>query len=150
MLRGAAFFVAWWLALAGLWLLAIGVFTRTELVAALLAGAPAAGAVVLVRRRQLLRFRFRPAWLLEAKGVPWHVVRELLIVLLALAERPRSRWEELPFPTGQQDAQSAARRGFAAWAGTLSSNSLVTDLDCDRNIAVVHHLHPKRASRSVL
>jgi len=69
------FFVAWWLALAALWLLAIGVVTRTELVAALLGGAASACAVLAVRRQQLLRFRFRPRWLLDARSVPWQIVR---------------------------------------------------------------------------
>lgn len=145
-----AFWLLWTAALTAFWLLAIGVFNRTDAAAALIAGAAAASTMVTVRRRGLLAFRFRSRWLLEARLAPWYVLREFDVVLVALVRRPRSRWRELPFRTGRADAVSTARRGFFTWAGTVSPNTIVVDMDSESDVAVVHELDPRRAHDSVV
>lgn len=142
MARGAIVFAAWWTALTALWLLALGAMTRTDLVAGLLAGAASATAVLVVRHERLFRFRFRARWLLEARAVPWQMLRDSVVVVAALVRRPRSLWRERPFPAGDVNA---GRRAFLAWAGSLGPNTVVVDIDREREVALVHDLDPKRA-----
>jgi multisubunit Na+/H+ antiporter MnhE subunit len=147
--RGAIVFAAWWSALTALWLLAAGALTRTELVAGLLAGAVSATSMLVVRHQRLFRFGFRARWLLDARAAPWQVLRDSVVVLAALARGPRSLWRERPFPAGGADAASAGRRAFHAWAGSLGPNTVVVDIDRDRDVALVHDLDPKRARNSI-
>jgi multisubunit Na+/H+ antiporter MnhE subunit len=144
--RGAIVFAAWWAALTALWLLAVGALTRTELVAGSLAGAVAATSVLLLRHQRLFRFGFCARWLLDARAVPWHVVRDSIVVLAALARRPRSLWRERPFPAGDANR---GRRAFLAWAGSLGPNTVVVDVDRERDVALVHDLDAKRARDSI-
>jgi multisubunit Na+/H+ antiporter MnhE subunit len=144
--RGAIAFAASWAALTALWLLAVGAMTRTDLVAGLLAGAASAASVILLRHQRLFRFGFRARWLLDARAVPWQVVRDSVVVLAALARRPRSLWRERPFPAGDANA---GRRAFLAWAGSLGPNTVVVDIDRERHVALVHDLDPKRARDSI-
>lgn len=142
MARGAIVFAAWWAALTALWLLAVGSMTRTELVAGLLAGAAAATSMLVVRRPGLFRFGIRARWLLEARAVPWNVLRDSVVVLLALVRPTRSLWRERAFPA----ARSPGGRAFFSWAGSVAPNTIVADVD---EVALVHDLDSRRARGSI-
>jgi multisubunit Na+/H+ antiporter MnhE subunit len=139
--RGAGAFVAVWAALTALWLLAVGAFNPTDVVAGALAAAVAAGAAVLVERRRLAPFDFRPRLLLELRGAPWRVLRGSLVVLAALPGA-RSAWEERRL----RNATPAARRAFVSWLESLGPNAVVVDVDAERGVELVHLLDAKRAS----
>ncbi len=147
--RGAIVFAACWAALTALWLLAVGAMTRTDLVAGILAAMASATSVLVVRRLRLFDFRFRACWLLDARAVPWQLVRDSVVVA-ALVRRPRSLWRARPFPAGGPDAASAGQRAFFAWAGSLGPNTVVVDVDRERDVALVHDLDAKRARDSIL
>jgi multisubunit Na+/H+ antiporter MnhE subunit len=140
--RGAGAFVAVWAALTALWLLAVGAFDRTDVVAGVLAGAVAATAALLVGRERLAPFDFRAGWLLELRSVPWRVLRDSVVVLAALVRRVRGAWDERPVT----NARPAGRRAFLAWLGSLGPNTVVVDVDAERGVELVHSLDAKRAS----
>jgi uncharacterized protein YbjT (DUF2867 family) len=141
-LRAAIVFAAWWAVLTALWLLAVGTMSRTELVAGLLAGAAATVSMLVVRRLRLFRFELQPRWVLEARSVPWQILRDSFVVLAALVRPSRSLWREREFP----EARSAGGRAFFSWAGSLPPNTIVVDAD---DAALVHDLDAKRARNSI-
>lgn len=149
MLSPALFWLAWAAAMTLFWLLAIGVFSRLELVAALLGGAIAATAMLTVRRQRLLGFVPDPPWLARLPRALWQIVREFGVVAAALITRPAGLWRGLEFPAGGDDARSAGRRAIATWGETLSPNSILVDIDRD-GVALRHDLDPRQAPDRVL
>jgi len=153
--RTFRFVALWWLALVGWWVLLVGTNAGLELVAGACAAGLGTAFAVDVRRRRLLRFRFEPRWLAKTLNAPWKVVRELGIVLWALAlhltrVRPvRSAYRAFAFPAGRSDSISAGRRAVATLADGLSPNTLPVDMDCERGVVLRHELDPRRASNDL-
>jgi hypothetical protein len=151
----ARFALLWWLALFGWWVVLVGTNAGSELIAGGCAALVAALLAVGVRHQRLLRFRFELRWLAKTLKVPWNVVRELAVVFRALAlhlsgvRRVNSRYRTLPFPTGGQDATSAARRAVASVADAISPNAFPVDMDCERDVVLHHELDPRHASNDV-
>jgi hypothetical protein len=149
--RTLRFVVLWWLALAGWWILLVGTNAGLEEVAGACAAGLGTAFAVVLRRRQLLRFRFEAAWLVKALLSLWKIVRELGVVTWALAlhvtrARPvASAYRAIPFPAGRANSVSAGRRAVAALADSLSPNTLPVDVDLERNVALRHELDPRRA-----
>jgi hypothetical protein len=154
-MRTIRFAVLWWLALAGWWVVLVGTNAGLELIAGACAAAIGTALAVGLRRQRLLRFRFEPGWLAKTHRVPWKVVKELGVVLWALAlhlarVRPvRSAYRAFPFPTGRADAVSAGRRAVATLADAVSPNTLPLDMDCERGVVLRHELDPRRASNEL-
>jgi hypothetical protein len=154
-MRTVRFIVLWWLALVGWWVLLVGTNAGLELVA----GACAAGFATIfaagLRRQRLLGFRFEPRRLVNMLNAPWKVVRELVVVMWALAldltgARPvRSAYRAFLFPAGRSDAVSAGRRAAVTLADALSPNTLPLDMDCERGVVLRHELDPRRASNDL-
>jgi hypothetical protein len=148
----AIFVLLWWLALFGWWVVLVGTNAGLELIAGACAALIAALIALGLRRRGLLRYRFEGRWLAKLLTVPWKVVRELGVVLGALAlhmagqRRLSSRYRAFEFPAGGDDATSAGRRALAVEADALSANTLPVDVDCERGVALRHELDPRRAS----
>jgi hypothetical protein len=146
------FAALWWLALAGWWILLVGTNAGLEEIAGACAATLGTAFAVVLRRRQLLRFRFEAVWLAKALQAPWKIVQELAFVAWALAlhvarARPvSSAYRAIPFPAGRADAVSAGRRAVATLADSLSPNTLPLDVDPERNIALRHELDPRHAS----
>jgi hypothetical protein len=145
----------WWLVLSGLWVVMQGTNERMELAAG--AGAAALGATLLelVRRRGLLRFAPAVGAVAQVGRVPFQVVREFLVLSGALAldltrrRRIRSAWVAVPFKTGGEDAVSAGNRAVLTLLDNVSPNTIVADVDCERNVALNHDLVPGRAPKTV-
>lgn len=148
----ARFVLLWWIATFGWWVLLVGTNSGSELIAAACAASVTALFAFVLRRQRLLRFRFEGAWLARTLKIPWNVVRELVVVLWALAlqlaraREVRSSYRALTFPTGRQDAVSAGRRAVASVADAISPNSFPVDMDCERGVVLHHELDPRRAS----
>jgi hypothetical protein len=154
-MRTTRFVVLWWLALFGWWVLLVGTNAGLELIAAACAALLGTGLAFGVRRQRLLRFRFKSRWLAKAVKEPYVIVRELVVVLWALAlhlvrVRPvESAYRAIPFPAGREDAVSAGRRAIATLTDSLSPNTLPVDIDIERGVALRHELDPRRASNDM-
>jgi hypothetical protein len=85
-------------------------------------------------------FRPRARWLLRAGALPWWIVRDGALVLVALVTRRRGRFMTVPFPTGGDDARAQARRAIAFGAGSAGPNTYA--IGCDEDVLVVHQLVP--------
>lgn len=153
-MRTARFAALWWLALGGWWLLLVGTNSGLELIAGACAATLGTGLAFGVRGR-LLRFRFEPRWLVKTLKEPYVIVRELAVVLWALAlhlagVRPvDSGYRAIPFPAGHEDAVSAGRRAVATLTDSVSPNTLPVDIDLERGVALRHELDPRRASNEM-
>jgi multisubunit Na+/H+ antiporter MnhE subunit len=145
----------WWLALFGLWLLFVGTRERYELIGGACAAAVGAAFADALRGEGLLRFRFEELGWLASRGVPWKILRDFGVLVWALAlhltraRSVRSAYVAVPFAAGGSDASSAGRRALATVLGTISPNSVVLDIDPERNVALRHDLVPSRAGDSV-
>jgi hypothetical protein len=151
-MRTLRFLAFWWLALAGWWVLVVGANAGLELVAGACAATLGTMLAVAVRRQELLRFRFEPAWLAKTASAPWKIAQELAVVTWALVldlarvRRVRSAYRALPFPAGRADAVSAGRRAVVTIVSALSPNTLPLDMDCERGLVLRHELDPRHAS----
>ena len=150
------FAVLWWLALGGWWLLLVGTNAGLEELAGACAAVLGTGVALGARRQRLLRFRFEPSWLAKALKEPYKIVRELAVVLWALAlhlsrvRQVESAYRAFQFPAGRADAVSAGRRAIATLADCLSPNTLPVDIDTERGVALRHELDSRRASNELL
>lgn len=143
-LASAAF---WWVFLLVLWLLLVGAYSKEELVAGALASVVAVGVGALVGRQGLFAYRLDYAWLARAWKLPWSLVREFALLVLALARgRPQGAFATLPFPVGGDDPLSKGRRALVGTLGTISPNAYVIDFDRERALVLLYELDPKRAS----
>jgi hypothetical protein len=149
------FVALWWVGLGGWWLLVVGTNAGLEEIAGACAAALGALFALAMRRQRLLVFRFEGRWLARTLKVPWNVVREVGVVLCALAlhlarVRPiASAYRAIPFPAGRADAVSAGRRAVAALADAVSPNAYSVDMDCERGVALRHELDPRHSSNEV-
>lgn len=148
----ALFVLLWWLALFGWWIVLVGTNAGLELLAGACAALLASLLALAMRRQRLLAFRFEARWLAKTLKVPWSVVRELGVVLWALAQHlagvrhVTSAYRAIAFPAGGKDSISAGRRAVALEADALSPNGVPIDVDCERGLALRHELDPRHAS----
>lgn len=151
----ALFVLLWWIALFGWWVVVVGTNAGLELLAAGCAAVLGALVAIALRHERLLQYRFEPLWLARTLKVPWTVVRELAVVLWALAlhvtgvRGVSSAYRALPFPTGGDDPTSAGRRALASEADAVSPNGVPVDMDCERGVVLRHELDPRHASNTV-
>jgi multisubunit Na+/H+ antiporter MnhE subunit len=150
--RAAARWLAWWVALAAVWLVLDDTAALPELMTGVAAAALGATAAELVHGQNLVRVRLRPAWLRRA----WRPLVTLfpdtarvMVVLfrqLAHPERSRGRFLAVPFRSGHESgAHDATRRALAKAAGSFTPNGYVVGVDAERDLMLVHQLHPTRA-----
>jgi multisubunit Na+/H+ antiporter MnhE subunit len=145
----------WWLALFGLYVVMQGTNEQMELAAGAGAAALGASLLELVRRQGLLRFAPGARALAQAGRVPFQVIREFSVITVALVldltgrRRIRSGWVAVPFEAGGDDPVSAGNRALAPLLNNVSPNTVVVDIDCDRNLALKHDLVPARAAKTV-
>jgi hypothetical protein len=145
----------WWLALFGLYVVMQGTNEQMELAAGAGAAALGASLLELVRRQGLLRFAPGARALAQAGRVPFQVIREFLVITVALVldltgrRRIRGAWVAVPFEAGGDDPVSAGNRALAPLLNNVSPNTVVVDIECDRNLALRHDLVPARAAKTV-
>jgi hypothetical protein len=148
-MRRVAAWLSWFAGLFVLWLLLVGTVQDVELIAGLCAAAIGATAMEVVRSQELLGFRVAWRWLRQAWKPLARVVPEFLLLMGALARRPRGSFRTLDFPVGGERAVDAGRRAFVVLAGSLAPNRLVVDVDPDTGGALVHDLVPARSSQEL-
>jgi len=139
--------VAWWCVLFGLWVALVGTKAWLELVAGACAAAIGTASLEVVRSQGVLAFRFHARWLLEAGRPLARIVPDFVVLTLALVRRrPGGAFRAVPFEPGGDTPLGAGRRAFVTVAGSLAPNTLVVDVDRERNLLLVHELDPAHAS----
>jgi multisubunit Na+/H+ antiporter MnhE subunit len=135
--------LAWWAILAGLYVALVDSRRLEELVAAVVLGALAATASVLVRRERAVVLRPRPA---DVVGELRHVLswpRDLVLLAGALVRRPSGQVIETPFEATGDDPRDVARRALAVAGRTLAPNTIVIGLDEERGVLISHRLEDR-------
>jgi multisubunit Na+/H+ antiporter MnhE subunit len=144
--RAAVAALAAWAALTGLWLLYVGLHTKTEAVAGATAAALATGVGIVLVRQGLFGLGLDARWLARAVQIPRYLLRDYALITLALLRgRPQGEWVTIEFPVGGDDALSRGRRALVGVLGTITPNAYHVDFDRERGLLLMHQLDPKRA-----
>jgi multisubunit Na+/H+ antiporter MnhE subunit len=139
--------LAWWLALAGLYLLLADTVDLAELAAGAVAAALGATAATLVRRgRPTARPRAR--WLAAAVRPLIGVVTDLaplarVLLVRGILRRPgEGTLVEVAFRATSDEPDDVAHRALTQALGSLAPNTVVVDVDETRGVLVAHQLSP--------
>jgi hypothetical protein len=135
--------IVWWLGCFWLWLLLVGEWNRTELVAAALAATAAASLAELARAWIPARWHVPGSVLRSLPSVPLVVVEDFAIVVAVLG-RSLVRGEAVG---GRYIERSVA--GDDAWStlvASISPNAYVVSVDRERGTVLLHDLVPRRRS----
>jgi multisubunit Na+/H+ antiporter MnhE subunit len=130
---------AWWVVLAGVWVLTINTMQVAELVAAAVFAVPCAVAAFAARRAMDGAWRPRAGWLRWFRRLPWAAFTETAAVL---PRRGPGKFEDFELPE-EPAASSQARKAIATVAIGLTPGTLVARTD-ERRL-VVHRLSPRRS-----
>ncbi|MBO0833760.1 MAG: Na+/H+ antiporter subunit E [Actinobacteria bacterium] len=138
--------LAWWVLLMTLWIIADDSVAADELLAGAGAAALAALLAEVAGYQAETRLRLRAAWLSAALRLPADVARDTGVVSMALwrrlahGEAPRSAFVEVPVRSGPRTGEGATRRALLIAGRSLAPNRLALGLDAERNVLVVHQL----------
>lgn len=143
----AVIWVAWFAALNVLWLALISAFVQSETILGLGASALAATAAVAVSEQHLVRFAFRPRWLLRLARIPWQSLRESAWVFGALWRTLRGhpvhgRFRIVRVSLPGDPAESDAKRALLIAGESFAPNSYVLGIDRDTGEMLIHELIP--------
>jgi multisubunit Na+/H+ antiporter MnhE subunit len=156
MTKFAGSWLAWWAALAVVWLLLVDTLDSEELLVGAVAASIAATVAVAVHRRGYIRFWPRAVWLLETP----YVVRDVIVDCGRLAG---ALWRRLvgdkqvhgdtirvPFHHGGDNGRDGARRALVNFAVSLTPNTYVVDIDPESDSLLIHQLVPDALDRVLL
>jgi multisubunit Na+/H+ antiporter MnhE subunit len=143
--------LVWWVLLMSFWMILDGSAAPDEVLAG--AGVAAIAALfaqwVCVRAGVSFTLRIRARWLAAAARLPWAVLRDTGVIMVALwrrvasGEQPASRLRELPFfRNGETGAELATQRVLLVAGRSVAPNTLAVDLQGERDVLLVHELVP--------
>ena len=144
--------LAWWLALFGLWFLLVGQWNREQIVAAAIAATIAASTAEFARTRTGFAAPFPIRVLAHVPQALGMVVVDFGILswaLLAGTVRRRAVRGELvsrEHPRGSWVAQGAGARAWTVLVASFSPNAYVIDVDPATRVVLLHDLVPHRSS----
>jgi hypothetical protein len=144
----AASWLAWWVLLAGLYLLLADSVSGLEPLACVLAATLGATGTALVRRYRRVILRPRAAWLRAAVRPLLGLFADLVplartLVGEGILRRPSaSRTVELPFALPGSERDAASRIAFTEALGSLAPNTIVVEIDRERGVLIAHQLRP--------
>ncbi|MDX6543506.1 MAG: Na+/H+ ion antiporter subunit [Gaiellaceae bacterium] len=145
-MRAVAAAAFWWILLLFLWLLFVGAFSKEALYAGAMAAALAVGLGALLGRQGLYRYRLDYRLVLRAGALPWYLVRDFALIVLALLRgRPGGALVEYALPTKGGDQAAAGRRALVGALGSVAPNSYPVDVDAERGVVLMHVLDSDRA-----
>jgi multisubunit Na+/H+ antiporter MnhE subunit len=138
--------LVWWVLLMSLWVMLDDSLATDELLAG--AGAAAIAAVVaeVASYQAATRFRMRTKWLVPALGLPWQVVRDMVIVYAALwrrltrGEQPDSAFVTEPVRFGDDTPAGVTRRILLIGARSLAPNAFALGIDPGTETMILHQL----------
>ena len=102
--------------------------------------------VELIQHQTDTRFTLRVRWFYPFFGLPGRVIRDSVIVFVALwrfliyREEPNSGFEEVPQTGGDGSSLSASRRVLLIVGESVAPNTFVLGVDRERDVMVVHQL----------
>jgi hypothetical protein len=152
-LRTAAAWLLWWIALFWLWMLLVGDWNQIEWIGG--ACVAAVGATIGELARRLSGVSLVPAWgVIRALPSAWLVVfADFGIVMWALVlslvrrEVVRGSYVTRPFAAGDRtDPHGIAYRAWTVLVAGYSPNAYVVDIDTEENTVLLHDLIPWRKS----
>ncbi|HZQ56198.1 MAG TPA: hypothetical protein VFB14_28670 [Bryobacteraceae bacterium] len=136
---------AGWAAFLALWLLFVSTISLSELAA----GAVGSGIALLALNRSVkadpLCFHPRAHWLAEARRLPGmllHGLAALFAVLIRRVQgkRPTSVLQLARFSAGGSTPRDGARRALLVLLLTTPPNSVIIDIDTERNLVMFHQV----------
>jgi multisubunit Na+/H+ antiporter MnhE subunit len=148
LIRVAATWLAWWVALAVVWLLLVDTFQPDELLVGAGAAAIAATVGTVVQQRGYIEFWPRAAWLLQTPYLIGDIVVDCGLLAGALWRRVigrqplRGETIRVPFHHGADTGRDGARRALVNFAVSITPNSYVVDIDPEGDSLLVHRLVP--------
>ena len=134
----------------GLWVAIDDSIGLAELGAGAVVAALAALLTEVALHQADLHPRLRLRWLAGAYRLPGQVLGDTVLVFRALArqlahgEDPPSGFRELPVRLGDAGDDAVTRRVLLVGANSLAPNTVVLDVDADREVMVVHQLVPNQ------
>jgi hypothetical protein len=137
------------------YLLLIDTFLLPEVYAWIGAALLCGVAFALSQEQGFTEARIRPWWLLRGWRVVIRAFPDIgLLCYEALAQllRPRparGEFRAVPFRAGGDRAQDAGRRAMTEWLGSVAPNTIVVGVDAERDLLLVHQLHPQGDSDEV-
>lgn len=137
--------------LLGLWMLFVSLLQTNEFVAGMAAALLGAIADAVVKATDFARFRPRFRHVLLVFVTPWYVVRDTVVVFWVLAKKLagvplQSSLKVIPFAAGEDSVEDNARRALATGYSTISPNTIVLGIDCERNLLLLHEISPSETS----
>jgi len=138
--------LAWWVALAVVWLLLVDTLATDELIVGAAAAAIAASVATAVHRRGYIRFWPRMAWSREVPSLLRETTLDCGRLAGALWQRVVRREPvhgdmfRVPFDHGGDNGRDGARRALVNFAVSLTPNSYVVDIDPEGDTLLVHRL----------
>jgi hypothetical protein len=139
--------VLWWF-----WMLLVGEWTPTEVIAASCAAAPIAAVAELLRAKGVGSLRVPLRRLTAAKGVPLMIPVDFAIITWALVraaargERVGGSFRVKPFAEPEGAVRAQAARAWTTLAACYSPNAYVIDIDPEAGIVLLHDLVPHAPS----
>lgn len=132
-----------WLFWLGCWALVGGTIAPIDLLLGAVTVTAVLAAAVAVSRMAGIRLDGRLAWLRHLRRLPLRIGLDTVAVtreaLRRLAGgRSRGRLHDVPFRARGDDARTVARRAVVVTAVSLTPNSVVADVQPDRDVGVVH------------
>lgn len=120
---------------------------RAEFIAGVCAAALGAVGDGIVKSKRFAKFRPRPKWLVLFSWEPWYVLEGSAAILWVLAKRLLGRKSEaqfrvIPFRSGGDDSESAARRALAVITVSISPETIVVGIDRHREFMLLHLIAP--------
>src|SRR5919108_627956 len=138
--------LTWWAVLAALYLLIDDNVAWPELAVGAVAAAVGATGAVLVRRRRRDLVRGRVGWVRAAWRPALPLVTDIWPLARVLVERGVLRrgegaLVEVPFTATSDGPEDTARRALTEALGSLAPNTIVVEIDTERDVLVTHQLH---------
>lgn len=138
--------LVWWVLLMALWIALDYSLEAAELLVGAGVAAVGAFAAELVGHQTGLHFRIRIRWLIPLWRLPGQVIRDTVIVFVALGrllirgDQPASGFLEVPKAWGDESPEGVSRRVLLVGATSVAPNTIVAGMDRERDVMVVHHL----------
>jgi multisubunit Na+/H+ antiporter MnhE subunit len=138
--------LVWWVLLMSLWVMLDDSLATDELLAGAAAAAIAAVVAEVASYQAATRFRMRIKWLVPALGLPWQVVRDMVIVYAALwrrltrGEQPDSAFVTEPVRSGDDTPAGVTRRVLLIGARSLAPNAFALGIDPGTETMILHQL----------
>jgi hypothetical protein len=142
MARHVGRWLLWWLALFWLWLLLVGEWNGTEVMAAASAGLLGATIVAVATAHARIGGRPRLRDLAASWTVPAMVLVDFWILVAVLVESAVRR----RVVRGRFLARRGTPNAFRTYTSMLSPNAYVVDVDREERLVLVHDLVPFRKS----